>query len=448
MAGPGAKAPHISLLEGDVGAHLRRMALPLTWGLMAMTLFRLADTYFISRLGTRYLAAIGFCIPVIMLFMGIIFGLSVGTSSVLSRIYGEGEMEKMRRTATDALSLAVLAIGVSCVAGFLGHSWIFRQMGATPDLMPLIHKYMSIWYVGLPFLGMMIVGNACIRATGDTAFVSRMMSLLALINIVLDPFFIFGWGPFPELKMAGAAVTHVVANYITSMILLYELIFRRGILAPKIFHRGIFDSWKRILHIAGPSVLSNQIAPISAVIITWLAAGFGKEAVAALGVASRVEVLSVMAFYATGASVSIFTGQNFGAGNYGRIREAMETGARYAILWGLFVAVVLWAFAERIPLVFDKNPLVAAYTAQYLYWVPVSYGAMGTMVICNAALNAMGRPLPATTLILLKAVVIYLPLAFIGQAYMGFTGILAALVATNMAVGLISYVVNRSLVPS
>lgn len=432
-----------TLLEGDVGAHIRRLGLPLAWGMFAMTSFTVADTFFISRLGTQYLAALGFCLPVVMLFMGLIFGLSVGTTAAVSRVYGEGDFDKVRRLATDALSLTGLLVVVAAVVGFLAIDPIFRLMGAKEELMPLIHRYMAIWYCGMPFLGVMMVGNSCIRATGDTRFVSRMMTTLAGINIVLDPFLIFGWGPFPEMKLAGAAATHVVANYITCMVSMYALVFRRRILSRNVLHTGLVASWKRILHVAVPSVISNQIAPISAAIITWLASSFGKEAVAALGVATRIEAVATLIFYSTGASVSIFTGQNFGAGNLGRIQQAVETGTRYALYWGLLVAAGLWFFAQEIPALFDSNPAVIRYTAQYLHWVPVSYGAMGAMVIANASLNAMGRPLQATFLILLKAIIIYIPLAFALQRLWGFQGILVALMATNFIVGIASYLWNR-----
>ena len=433
-----------TLLEGDVGSHLRRLALPLAWGMLAVTSFSVADTFFISRLGTQYLAALGFCLPLLMLFMGLIFGLSVGTTSAVSRVYGEGDMEKVQRLCTDALSLTALLMVICAIVGQFTIDPVFRIIGANPDLMPLVHKYMAIWYCGWPFLGVMMVGNACIRATGDTKFVSRMMSLLAGINIVLDPFLIFGWGPFPEMKLAGAAATHVVANYLTCMISMYVLIFRRKVLKPQLLiHPGLVDSWKRVLHVAVPSIVSNQIAPISAGIITWMAASFGKEAVAALGVSTRIENVATMLLYAMGAATSIFTGQNFGAGNYGRIREVVRTGSRYAIAWGLTIAAILWGLADALPPLFDANPHVARFTALYLSWVPISYGAMGTMVISNAALNGMGRPLPATLLILLKAIIIYIPLAFVLQKYFGFQGILMALMATNFAVGFISYLWNR-----
>jgi putative MATE family efflux protein len=412
--------------------------------MLALTSFSVADTFFISRLGTQYLAALGFCLPVLMFFMGFIFGLSVGTTSAVARVYGEGDMEKVRRLATDAISLTVVLVIIAAAAGMIFIDPIFAVMGAKPELMPLIHKYMEIWYCGWPFLGVMMVGNACIRAMGDTKFVSRIMTILAAVNVVLDPFLIFGWGPFPEMKLAGAAATHVFANYLTCMISIYALIFRRKLLIPqRIIHDGLVDSWKRVLHVAVPSVISNQIAPISAAIITWIAASFGKEAVAALGVSTRIESVATLAFYSTGAATSIFTGQNFGAGNFGRIREAVTAGSRFSIAWGLAIAAVLWGLADVIPPLFDKNAAVVHYTAQYLRWVPISYGAMGTMVISNASLNGMGRPVPATLLILLKALIIYVPLAYILQRYFGFQGILMALMLTNFAVGFISYLWNR-----
>src|SRR5262249_39439367 len=157
--------------------HIRRLALPLAWGMLAMTSFSVFDAFFISRLGTTYLAALGFTIPVVMFFMGIIFGLSVGTTSALARIYGTGDIEKFRRSATDALSLTVVTVVSSSILGAFAIDPVFRMMGAAPDLMPLIHTYMMVWYCGLPFLGILMVGNSIIRATGDTKFVSKMMTM-------------------------------------------------------------------------------------------------------------------------------------------------------------------------------------------------------------------------------------------------------------------------------
>jgi len=437
-------SPHRkTLLEGDVPPHLLRLALPLALGMLALNAFSLVDTWFISQLGTRYLAALGFCIPVMMLYMGVIFGMNVGTSAALARVYGEGDMEKFSRVATDALTLGAVVITAAAALGFMLIVPMFRLLGAGDGLMPLIWKYMAIWYCGLPFLGMMMIGNACIRATGDTRFPSAMMISLSVVNAVLDPFLIFGWGPFPRLELTGAAVTMVVSSYIMAVISMWFLIFRKQVLVAPVWHKGIFDSWKRIMHVAIPSMISNQISPISAAIITAMAAGFGKEAVAALGVATRIESMSTLVFYSLGAGLSIFAGQNFGAGNYGRIYEAVRAAIKYALCWGVFIAGVLWLAAYRIPLFFDSNENVVNYTGKYLHWVPLTYFALGVMIVYNAKLNAIGRPFRATALILLKAIVLYVPLAWYFQGKMGFEGILLALVVTNLLVGAISVLWNR-----
>lgn len=438
---------HNSLLEGDVAPHVRRLALPLVWGMLSMTMFSVIDTYFISRLGTRFLAALGFTIPLVMFYMGIIFGLSVGSTSALARVFGEGDFARFRQLATDSLSLTAVISVLSAVIGFLTIDPVFRLMGASDDLMPLIHRYMAIWYCGMPFFGMMLIGNSCARAMGDTLFVSAMMTLLSVINIVLDPFLIFGWGPFPRLELAGAAATLVAAYYATFTVSFFILIFRKKILSPVIFHRGVVQSWKKVLHVAIPSVVSNQIAPFSVAVITWMAAAYGKEAVAALGVAMRIENMATLVFYAVGAGVSIFTGQNFGAGNYGRIAEAGAAGARYSLCWGLLTAIVLWPLANDIPLFFDRDPNVVSFAAQYLHWVPVSFGAAGVLIVATAAMNAMGKPLQATFLILLRAVIVYVPLAFVLQRHYGFMGIIIAMTVANIGVGALSYVWYRRAVP-
>lgn len=433
-----------SLLEGDVGGHIRRLSLPLAWGMLALTSFTVADTFFISKLGTRELAALGFCIPVVMFFMGVIFGLSIATTSVVARQHGTGDREKVRRISTDAMTISTLIILAVSVIGYLTAEPIFRLIGADADLMPMIRQYMALWYVALPFLSAMIVGNSCMRGLGETKYVSHIMTALAVSNIVLDPLFIFGWGPFPHFGFAGAALAHVVACFAVCMFSYYHLIFRFEVVAKgSLVHPGLRDSFKRLMHVALPAILSNQIAPVSAAVITWMASSFGQEAVAALGVASRIDRVSTIIFFSTGTGVAIFAGQNHGAGKFERIREAMEKAGRSAMVWGVFFFAFFWIFAEELALIFDKNPDVVAYTKLYLLWVPVSYGAMGVMILANAVLNAVGRPAPATALVLLRTIVIYIPLAFLLREYFGFTGILIALMVTNFAVGAISYFWNK-----
>jgi putative MATE family efflux protein len=432
-----------SLLTGDIPPQIRRLSVPLVFGMLAMSAFTFIDTYFIAQLGTFPLAALGFTISVVMFFMGIIYGLNVGTSSAVARAFGSGDMDRVRRVSTDAISLTAVTVFSAAVIGFLMVDPVFRALGVKPDMMPLVHDYMAVWYCGLPFLGLMMVANACIRGTGDTRFPAAVMIGVSVVNIALDPFLIFGWGFFPRLELTGAAATMTTAYVTTFLVSMYFVVFRRRMLSAVIIHPGLVRNWLHILHVAVPSMMSNLIGPLSMMTITWMAAQYGKEAVAALGVANRIDNLATLVFFGFGAGISIFSGQNFSSGNYGRIRDAAAYCFRVMIAWGLFIAGVLWIFADDIPHLFDKNADVIAYATQYLHWVPISYAGMGVMVIVNAILNGSGKPLPATFFIFLKAFILYVPLAWWLQQDYGFTGIVAALMLANFIVGISSYVYHR-----
>lgn len=439
--------PKFSLLEGDVGTHLRRLSLPMAMGMMSITLFQLADTYFVSRLGTQALAALGFTLPVTMFFIGIAIGFSVGTASVISRVYGEGNFAKVRQLSTDALVLTFIIGAGAALTGIALIDMIFPAMGASPEIMPLIRRYMHVWCFGLPFFCLMIVGNACMRALGNTGYASMIMTLMSMTSLLLDPLLIFGWGPFPELGLVGAATTLAVSWTATCAFSIYSLVHRKQALSPVLWHPHVKESWKKICHIALPAVFSNQIPPISAGIITWMAAGYGKEAVAALSVATRIESMCILVFYAFAGGVSIFAGQNSGAGNYGRVRQACNIGTRSCLVWGLVMAAIIWPFAHMIPSIFDDNVKVVEYASWYLHWVPVSFGAFGAMLVINAAMNAMARPMAATALIILRVFILYVPLAYLLQIKFGFLGIILALCVTNLLSGGIAVLWQRKTIP-
>lgn len=439
--------PKFSLLEGDVGPHLRRLSIPMVFGMLSMTVFSMADTYFVSRLGTGALAALGFTMPVVLFFLGITFGLSVGTASVISRAYGEGNFAKVRQLSTDALVLAFLITVTFAVIGVLAIPYLFPAMGAGPEVMPLVSRYMHVWYLGLPGFGLMVVGNSCMRALGNTGYASMIMTIMSAINILLDPLLIFGVGPFPELGLVGSAATVAFSYTATCCFSIYALVHRKQALSPQLWHPNVGEAWRKLLHIALPSILSNQITPVSAAIIVWMASGYGKEAVAALGVAERIEGTFVLVFYAIAAGVSIFTGQNFGAGNYGRVKQAITIGVRYALIGGLAMAAAIYPFAASAPALFDDNARVVEYTSLYLHWVPVSYGALGTLLVINAAMNAMARPMVAMALIGLRTVVLYVPLAWFLQKTHGFFGIVLALSVVNLIIGAVAVYWQRRTMP-
>jgi len=434
-----------NLLEGDIAPQLRRLSLPLFGGLIAIMSLGIVDTFFVAKLGTDSLSALGFTMPIIMIFISILFGFNVGSIIVISKAYGKGEFEKLRHIATNNL---IFSIGFTIIVSILGYIFmdnIFLLMGATKEILPLIKEYMSPWFFSMVFFAVIIIGNSALRGIGDTKTPAILMFSSAVMNAVLDPLLIFGLGPFPKMGISGASIAIVITDIILALVVLYILIIKKKILAKPVFDKSILESWKEMLNVAVPSVFSSIFAHFSNAITIWMMADLGKEAVAAMGVSSRIQSLSIIIFFAISGGVSIFTGQNFGAGNYKRISKVGDIAAKYCVIWGLLVSIVLWIFAKNIAVLFDSNPQVINYTITYLHIVPISYMVVGIIYTSNSILNAIGKPVHATIIILLKVFILYIPLALLGKNLYGFVGILYALAFTNILMGVISHLWNKKI---
>ena len=150
------------LTEGPIAKTLAKLTLPMIFGIVGMVAFNLVDTFFIGQLGTRELAAISFTFPVVFVLGSLAMGLGVGTSAVISRAIGEGDRTRVQRLTTDGLMLAVLIVIIFVTLGLLTIEPVFQLLGASPDIIELIKSYMVIWYIGMPFVVIPMVGNNAI----------------------------------------------------------------------------------------------------------------------------------------------------------------------------------------------------------------------------------------------------------------------------------------------
>ena len=188
----------VDLTTGSIKKILLKLTLPMIFGMLGMVIFNLIDTYFIGQLGKIQLAAISFTFPVVLVVQSISLGVGMGTGSVISRIAGKGDTTGLKRLATDSLILAILVVIVSMIIGVFTIEPLFSALGADGTVMPYIKGYMSIWYFGLPFVVVPMVGNNIIRSLGDTMVPGLVMIGSSVLNAVLDPLLIFGISIFPK----------------------------------------------------------------------------------------------------------------------------------------------------------------------------------------------------------------------------------------------------------
>lgn len=426
-----------TLIEGRVSTQLKGLALPLVWGLMATMSLNAIETFFVAQLGREPLAALSFTFPIIMVLTSLAIGLGAGTSSAVARAIGEGDSNKARRLATDAMSLTFIISVSVCALGWITLEPLFLALGATPDLIPLIRSYMSIWYFSAPCLMVPMVCLSALRAMGMSQVQGYLMGGAALVNVLLDPILIFGLLGAPALGLQGAALATLITRALMLIVAFYILHNRLQMLVnPMPSWDALKRSWLAIVEVGIPAMAANVIVPFASAIVVAMVATYGTDAVAALGIATRIEPLALIAFYALSGVIGPFFGQNLGAGKVDRLQDALQVLTRFCLAFGLVIALLLGLFGGEITQLFGGHDEVVTIAALYLSIVPISYGAYGLVMSVNAAFNGMGKPWPAMLISAGRVLYIYLPLAWVGQHFWGMKGIFIATALANIFLGI------------
>ena len=432
------------LIEGPVGKILFNMTVPMIFGMVGMVAFNLVDTFFVGQLGTQELAALSFTFPIIMVIGSLAMGIGVGSSAVISKAIGRGDHHMVQRLTTDSLILSLLLVAFFVIIGMLTIEPLFRLLGATPEIVPLIREYMVIWYPGVLFVIIPMVGNNAIRATGDTKTPSVIMLVAVVVNIVLDPILIFGLGPFPMLGLTGAAIATVLARAITLIVALWVLYYRDRMMTfdiPPV--KTIIDSWKSILYIGLPVAATRLLSPIAMGIIIALIATYGHEAVAAFGVGIRIEFLAMTVIFALSTVIGPFVGQNLGAARYDRVKLGVKYSNGFSLIWGVVMFALLAVTARPVASIFNDDPVVISIIMLYLWIVPIGYALFGVFQISTITLNVLNKPVPAAILMVIQMFVLYIPLAYVGSYLFGLTGIFGAIVLAYSLTGIASHFVLK-----
>jgi len=421
------------LTQNSIPATLLKMTMSMMIGFAAGAAFSITDAYFVSRLGTNALAAMGFTFPVTMVIFGISIGIGVGSGSVISRTIGLGNSHEVKRLTVDSLLLALLLVGLFVTLGLLTIEPLFRAIGATGETLSLVCDYMHIWYIGTIFLVVPIVGNNAIRATGDTLSPSVIMVIDIGLNIILDPILIFGLGPFPAMGIKGAALATVLCRALALLASLYILGKRKKMLTSEIPSlKHLCESWKRILHVGIPASLGQLLMPLSAAVIIRMVSNFGTEAVAAFSAGVSIERFVIIPIIALSASLLPIIGQNWGAGNVTRVKKAYKIANIFTIIWGPLSVIIITIANPWLVKLFTDEPSVQKYLSIFLYVIPVAYTFRGLCHNAYSSMNAINHPYHSMVNILFRLFVFTIPFAALGAKTYKFKGLLIGMVIAEV----------------
>ena len=429
-----------NLVDGSIQRSLIRMTTPMIIGMLALFTFQLVDTWFISFLGTESLTAISFTFPVTFTVMSLAIGLGIGASAVVAKALGSSQFEKAKEAATVINYISLILACLVVIISWILMEDIFTLMGANDRLLIPIRDYMVVWLPGSVLVVCIMTSNSILRGYGDTKTPSILMAAAAFSNALLDPLFIFGIGPFPELGIQGAALATVISWMLGFCYLFYLLVFKMELISRSLPNKATLkNSGLDMLSIGVPAAGANMMTPLAAGIMTAIAAGFGDSTVAAFGVGARIEPIATLLVLAISSSLPPLISQNYGAGRLDRIKEAYRIATRFILVWQLIIYLLLAIGAGILASIFSEDPEVVEAIKLFVWIMPLGYGLQGIIILTNSSLNALHRPLNALILSIARFFVFYVPLAYVGSVYFGLYGFFAGAVCGNLLMAMISW---------
>lgn len=398
------------LSEAPVMPAIIKMSLPVVMGMMVQVLYNLVDVFFVGMLHDQYqLAAVNLASPIAMILMAIASVIGTGAASYISRSIGEGKLPRASQTLTTGLVACVVMGCVVTLAGSLAIEPIVHALGADADTFAPTHAYVSVILLGSALLMVNYAMGQLLRAEG--AMMPSMLGMLigTVSNIILDPVFIFGL----HLGVTGAAVATVLGNALG--ICFYVFCYCSGKSALHI-GRSYFSTdaviWKEIFTIGTPSGLNQLLVSVALILCNNVAAGYGADLVAGMGISAKIITLGSFIFMGISAGCQPMIGYNYGARNLNRLQSIVKNGITLTTGIGLTLAVVFGIGAPWIIGCFTPLPEVRQAGAHALRITMLSLPFVGSQMLSASTIQAMGKALPGLFLSIARQGLFYIPLLY------------------------------------
>ncbi|MCL9776823.1 MATE family efflux transporter [Vibrio methylphosphonaticus] len=406
------------LLTSPVRPALISMAAPAAFGMLMTFTFQLIDTYFVGMLGTDQLAAMSFSYPVYILVVSLFMGSAVGVSSTVAKALGEGDVEKARRLTSVSLLVFMLLTVILTLVGLLTSDYLFKALGAREALLPTVKQYMIPLFIGMAALVGGLIGNAALMAKGVLIRSTIVMAIGGVVNVIFDYWLIFGIGPFPAMGLEGAAIATVI-SWLTILIAMTALLVKESLITSNVIItlKQTIEELTSIFHVALPAIAAQLLNPIAIAVITRSVAQYGDDAIAAFGIATRIESLVLVGILSLSVVMTPFIAQNYGAKRWLRLDSAVAHSGRLTVYWGMLAFIVVAFFSESIIGLFTSSQAIVELGSTYLWVVGASFPLFGLSLVTTSFLNGVQVPRLSLKLTLVKSLLLTIPLAVIGSTW-------------------------------
>ena len=409
-----------NLLNQPIPTLLRKIAVPTSIGYFFNTMFNVADTYYGGRVSTEALAALSLSFPVFFLIIAVGAGISTGATALIGHALGAGNREEATHLAGQTISFGLVNGVLVTVAGFSLAPWLFSLLGGKGIVLTLAVSYIHTIFSGSIFFLVNFVLSAILNATGDTKSFRNFLVAGCLLNLILDPLLLYGGFGIPAFGFPGIGWATVLIQG-TGNLYLFSRVKRTGLLdqfgwselIPR--RRAYLELFKQ----GFPSSLNMMTVGIGIFVITWFVARFGRDAVAAYGIATRIEQIALLPVMGLNVATLALVAQNNGAGNLERVVETFVKAIKAGVILMSVGTAALLVCARPLLGLFTKDPAVIGVGVSYLRieaFVLIAYVILYTSV---SVLQGLKRPKFPLAIGMLRQIILPLPVFYLLSVALG-----------------------------
>jgi putative MATE family efflux protein len=390
---PAPDPPIVDLTRGPVGPLVRRLAIPASVGFFFNTMYNVVDTYFAGLWSTDALAALSLSFPVFFSIIAMGTGFSTGTTALVGQALGRGDRRGASLVAAQGIVFAGVVSLALMVVGFITAPTLFRVLGADDLYLQICLDYIHVILAGTGFFMLVQMANAILNALGDTRTFRNFLIVAALLNVGLDPWFMFGGLGLPAMGVRGIALATILVQVLGVAYMGWRT-WRTGILRREAGARWRPQPaiYREIAGQAIPASLNMMTVALGIFVITYFLGRFGQAAVAAYGVATRIEQIALMPTVGLNIATLTLAAQNGGAGRVDRVREAVRSALGHGAVVMAVATLGIFFFARPLMEIFTDDAAVVSIGARYLRiaaWVEFAYVIL---FVNTSALQGLKRP--------------------------------------------------------
>lgn len=431
--------------SGSLDRALLLLAIPMVAEMLMESLFAVVDVFFVGKLGSSAVAAVGLTESLLAIVYAIAMGVAMAATAVVARRVGERKPEEAAAAAGQSLLLAAVISAVISVVGVAYAPAMLRAMGAEEEVVRVGAPYAAVMLGGNATIVALFVMNAIFRGAGDAAISMRVLWIANGLNIVLGPMFIFGIGPFPKLGVLGAAVATTLGRGIGVALQIWVLVAGHARVAVRLRHlRPDGTTLRAMFGIAASGTLQSVIGTASWIVLSRILAAFGSAALAGYTIGMRIVMFAILPSWGLSNAAATMVGQNLGAGSPERAERAVWRAGVWNTVVLSAIGVLFIAFARPICGIFTVDPAALGHAVDSLRIVSTGFLFYGFGMVFGQAFNGAGDTWTPTWLNLVAFWAFELPLAwFLAHHGLGAHGVYWSIALSFSAMAIASGLVFK-----